>query len=97
MALIRYKCERCGNEQLVFSGEEEKRLAQGNCGHVTRWCHNFIALPPSPVVVHATNSFMSTELMLDTIWTIHDLDRQLNFEVSEEKELKVYNEFRVSI
>ena len=88
MSLIKYLCSKCNKEPLVFSGEEEGRLI--NCCN-----HKLIKTLPSPVTVHATNSFTSVELMLDSIWTAHDLDRQLNIEVAYEKETKLYNKFKI--
>jgi hypothetical protein len=89
MALVRYKCSNCGKEALEFTGEDRIKELQLDCV--------FEPMPPDPVVVHATNSFTSTELMLDSVWSIHDLDRQLNIEVSDETEAKMYNRYSTSI
>lgn len=97
MALIEYKCSRCGEGQLVFSGEEGARLRiRGSCGVATRWCHTFVAMPPSPSVVHCTNTYMS-DPQLDSLKTMYELDRQLNIEAAEERELKAYNQIRISV
>lgn len=54
------------------------------------------ALPPNPTTVHSTNTYMS-EPQLDSISTIYELDRILNIEAREEKELLVFNEYRKNI
>jgi hypothetical protein len=89
MALVRYKCSNCGKEALEFTGEDRLKDTKKECV--------FEPMPPNPVVVHATNSFTSTELMLDSAWTMHDLDRQLNIEAAEDSEARVYNKHSTSI
>lgn len=88
-----YKCGRCGESQYVFEGEEE-RLQQGNCGVVTRWCHIFEKMPPSPRVVHCTAAYM-TEYQLDSLPSMYELDRVLNIEAAEEREVKALNKARL--
>lgn len=92
MALREYRCERCGETQYVFEGEEHK-LAQGNCGRMTRWCHRFEKIPPKLMIVHTTDTWMS-EPSLDSFHTTYELDRQLNIEARHEKETKLLNEVR---
>jgi hypothetical protein len=91
MAYKQFKCIFCGKEFYSFPEDLNKKLH--SC---SKNISSFVELPHYPVVVHATNSFMSTEFMLDSTWTIHELDRILNFEVSEEKQLKSLHDFRIS-
>lgn len=93
MALQEYQCDRCGKRELAFDGEP---LQQGNCGKVTRWCHNFIELPPRPSVVVATAMYMQ-EFQLDSWATVYELDRLLNIEAREAKELEVYQHFKTNV
>lgn len=92
--LAEYVCKRCGDIQYVFDNEEE-RLVQGNCGRVLRWCHDFRKMPPSPRVVHATETYMSDQPQLDSLRTIYELDRILNLEAAEEREVKALNKARL--
>lgn len=95
MALREYCCERCGETQYVFEGEEN-RLKQGNCGKMTRWCHNFVKMPPKVMIVHTTDTWMS-EPHLDSYETTYELDRQLNIEAEYHRELKILNEARKNL
>lgn len=84
MTLVAYKCADCKKTQYAFVGEEH-RLQDDGC--------NYEAQPPDPTTIHATNTYMS-EPQLDSLLTVYELDRMLNIEVSEEKELIAFNEFR---
>lgn len=88
MALREYQCVRCGNAQLVFDGEEHKLRLGGNCGKVTRQCCEVRKMPPSPAVVHTTDTWMS-DPTLDSYPSTYELDRQLNIEAREEAEMKM--------
>lgn len=92
MALREYKCRRCNHSQYVFEGEEH-RIAQGNCGKITRWGHDLQLMPPNPVVIHTTDTWMS-EPHIDSLHTIYELDRQLNIETREAKEMELFNKVR---
>jgi len=92
MALREHRCVRCGHGQLVFDGEEH-RLRQGNCGRLLRWCHDYRIMPPTPTVVHTTDTWMS-EPHLDSFESTYELDRILNIEVREAKEMQMFNEVR---
>ena len=91
MGLIGYECKTCGQKQFAFNGEEHR--VNWRCH--TKWCE-VVALPPNPTTVHATNTYMS-EPQLDTLSTMYELDRILNIEAREEKELQVFNEYRKNI
>lgn len=95
MGLRWWECTRCGEKQLAFLNEK-KRLVQGNCMVYLRWCHDFQPLPPDPSVVHCTNTYMS-EPQLDSLKTIYELDRILNIEARDEKELKILQEARINM
>jgi hypothetical protein len=91
MAYKLYKCKVCGHCVYSFPEDLPKKNTKCNVnGHLYEEQSNY------PVVVHATNSFMSTELMLDSAWTIHELDRILNIETAEEKQIKFLNDYRIS-
>lgn len=92
MALREHRCTRCGETQYAFEGEEH-RIVQGNCGKFMRWCHNFRVMPPNPIVIHTTDTWMS-EPQLDSFQTVYELDRQLNIEAANERETKLMLEAR---
>lgn len=92
MAYKLYKCKNCN--YCIYSFPEDLYKKNKNCNDGE---HNFETQKHYPTIVHATNSFISTELMLDSIWTIHELNRILNIETSEEKQIKLLNKHRISI
>lgn len=97
MALRQYKCKTCGCMALAFENEQI-RLVQhdGNCSSSERplaYTHDFEALPPNPVVVHTTDTWMS-EAHIDSFQTVYELDRQLNIEAANERETKAMLEAR---
>jgi hypothetical protein len=53
-------------------------------------------MPPDPTVVHCTNTYMS-EAQLDSIKTMYELDKILNYEAREEREIKILNETRINM
>lgn len=78
--------------QLVFEGDEPARL-----NHISCACnHVLVALPPNPIVIHATNVFMA-EPQIDSIKTVYELDRQLTIETRADKELQVLNDIRKNV
>lgn len=89
MALNEYICAKCGLRQLAFENE----LTQGNCGTIIRWCHDFVKMPPKVQVITATAMYMH-EYQLDSFHTVYELDRQLNIEARNEKEMEVYQIFK---
>jgi hypothetical protein len=91
MGLICYECKTCKRKQFAFDGETDR--IDWECK--SKWCE-IVVLPPNPTTVHATNTYMS-EPQLDTLSTIYELDRILNIEAREEKELKILNEYRKNI
>jgi len=94
MALIEYKCTRCEKTQHVFSGEEKTRLISGgSCPRFTRQCHNYKAMPPNPIIIHATDTWMS-EPALDSFQSTYELDRILNIEAAHAKEMTIINDVR---
>jgi hypothetical protein len=91
MGLICYQCTTCKEKRFAFDGEQDR--IDWECS--TKWCE-IVPLPPNPTTVHATNTYMS-EPQLDTLSTVYELDRILNIEAREEKELQVFNEYRKNI
>lgn len=87
MALVAYICDRCSRKALAFRGEEHRLTLRCEVG-----CE-ISPLPPNPVTVHTTDTFMS-EPQLDSLSSLYELDRLLTIEAREEKELFVFNEFR---
>jgi len=84
MTLVAYKCVDCKKTQYAFVGEEYRLQDDGCC---------YEAQPPDPTTIHATNTYMS-EPQLDSWASVYELDRMLNIEMSDEKELAAFNEFR---
>lgn len=88
MALREYRCEKCNTPQYVFESEEFRLSpCENNCN-----C-KFIKMPPNPVVVHTTDTWMS-EPQIDSFITVYELDRQLNIEAANERETKLMLEAR---
>ena len=93
MALARYKHRTTGKICYVFEGEEYRLDIPSGCiGHVP-WTLVYEKLSPNPIVIHTTDTYMS-DPQLDSLKTIYELDRQLNIEAREEKELEAFNQFR---
>lgn len=95
MAFREYKCAYCGQSAYGFEGEEHKI----RCGNYIDFCYNWSKrsdvfelawekLPPSPVVIHQTECFMS-EPVLDSMDSNVELDRILTREKCHERELKL--------
>lgn len=91
MALKKYKCRICGRTQFAF--ENERRLPVFGCSEPTEK-HRYDVAPPDPTIVHCTESFMSTETRLDSLASTYELDRQLNIEAQESREMKVFQQAR---
>lgn len=88
MAFCEYRCRCCGAVAYAFENEEHK-LRLINKYILCRW----EKMPPSPVVIHQTESFMS-EAVLDSMDTAIELDRILTRERSHERDLKATLEGR---
>lgn len=93
MPLNRFKCQRCEETKLSFNDTD---FHSGNCGGPSRnlrQCHIWIKLPPKVNVILATSLYMQ-EYQLDSWPTVYELDRQLNIEAREEKEMQFYQEHK---
>lgn len=88
MAIQEYRCKICDHSVLSF---EDEFTQDGRCDEHTHHCWE--VQPPVAVTVIATNLFMLDFPQLDSIHTIYELDRQLNIEAREEKEMKEYQDF----
>jgi hypothetical protein len=88
MAYREYRCETCGAIAYAFENEVHK-LRNINKHILCKWKK----MPPSPVVIHTTECFMS-EPVLDSMDTAMELDRILTREKSQERELKQVLEAR---
>lgn len=73
----------------AFEGEEN-RLP----GHAS--IDEFIKLPPNPIVVIATATYMTEDPQLDSLKTIYELDRQLNLEAEDDREMLHYQNARIN-
>jgi hypothetical protein len=91
MPLREQQCTKCGEKRLVFDDENKP---SGDCRSMVS--HNFVMLPPQPVVVHSTETFMSTEVRLDSHYTIYELDRVLSIEARDEEEMKIFQQARIN-
>lgn len=87
MAYKAYRCKDCGKTIHFF--EEEVDLVSINWGTD----HEYEKLPPSPVVIHATDCFMA-EPILDSMDTGHELDRILTMEARIAREEKMLDQIR---
>jgi len=94
MSLQRFRCRSCDVKVLAFEDETIDELSPNipsclpdSCGY-----HYWEVLPPNCSVVIATSQFMQ-DYQLDSWSTVYELDRLLNIEAREEKELKVFQEF----
>ena len=56
----------------------------------------FIKLPPNPTVVLATATYMTEDAQLDSLKSIYELDRQLNLEAEDEREMIFYQYARIN-
>jgi hypothetical protein len=88
VALIEYKSKSTDRVCYVFGGEEPARLPTD----VADWEPQ----PPNPIIVHTTNSWMS-ESTIDSYHTTYELDRQLNIEAGELREMKLINQVRKNL
>lgn len=89
MPLREYICKKCQEVQFVFDDEHTNDLGcKSRSGK-----HKFILMPPRVSVVIATNTFMS-DPQLDSWVTVYELDRQLNIEAREQKEIEIFQEVR---
>jgi len=87
MAFREYKCTMCEHIAYAFEGEERKIRNSCLCELVLgrgMW----EKMPPSPVVIHQTECFMS-EPVLDSMDSNVELDRILTREKCHERELKL--------
>ena len=89
MAYREFRCMFCDGSAYAFEGEENKiRCNNFECYNKTVYYElHWEKLPPSPVVIHMTECFMS-EAVLDSMDTAIELDRILTREKQHERELK---------
>lgn len=53
---------------------------------------NYEKLPPNPEIVHSVRVYMVEIPRLDSLSTIHELDRQLNLEAEKDREDAIYQD-----
>ena len=90
MALVEFRCQQCQTAQLVFDTEPQRLL---DCPHCQQTKTLLKKIPPRPIVIHMTETWTS-EPQFDSIYTIYELDRQLNIEAREAKEMEMVNKAR---
>ena len=95
MPLREYQCRFCGDTKYVFESEEKEKLEPESC---EQWPydHDYVKMPPSITVIHATDTWMS-ETHIDSFQTTYELDRELNIEAQNDREMKLINEARKNL
>lgn len=83
-----YKCKTCGKERFVF-GNESAKLQTCPCGQP-----NFVQLYHKQMVVHGIKSYGSEHYALDSLGTLHELNRILDLEAASLREMRGLNEAR---
>ena len=83
-----YQNIKTGSLHLAFEGEEEERLPKTIHGH---WKRVYKKLPPDPMTIDSIVVFMTEQPQLESLRTIHELDRVLNIEAQETRELEAYS------
>lgn len=87
-----YRCRLCGDVRYLFDSELEK--LHGPCRGPIRSMHSHQPVHSTPMIVHGIAGFMTEHYMLDSLGTLHELNRVLDLEASAEKEVKHLNEAR---
>jgi DNA-directed RNA polymerase subunit RPC12/RpoP len=83
-----YKCQTCSRERFVFSDEQSK-LNSCPCGHP-----NFVNFFNRQMIVHGIKSYGSEHYALDSLGTLHELNRILDLEAASLREIRGLNEAR---
>lgn len=100
MPLVAYRRKSDGKIFHCFENEAWDRLPYLDTG--LTWGEEevdaqFDKLPPNPVTINSTRTFMSEHPQLDSFSTIYELDKQLTLEAEQEREDKAYQELVVKI
>lgn len=90
MPLNEYRCPHCKSTTLRF--EEFRFMYDGQCDD-PRMPHEWELMPPRANIVFATAQYMQ-EYQLDSWATVYELDRQLNIEAREARELDFYQDHK---
>ena len=93
MSLRHYKCAKCRDSVFLFPEDFAIRADFDGCGNLDTEAHFWEELPPNPVTVHSTETYMSVP-QIDSIKTVYELDRQLNIEAQQDRELLALGEAR---
>ncbi len=92
MAYREYVNINTGESFFCFEDDENRLPDVGD----KLWRDIYVKMPPTPVVVHSTNEFMTEDPVLDSLTTIYELDRQLNIEAENERDLKALEQARIN-
>lgn len=90
--LTEYKCRGCGDSMFAFPNEDLRvfDIYRHSCVNP-----DIEKMPPNPLIVHSTQSYMTDSPYLDSIYTQYELDRILNIEAEEQREMKALNKARL--
>jgi hypothetical protein len=86
MPMVSYRCSICKDRHHFYKDEEIKN---NGCKSEKNNTHSWQVVPTVINTVIATNAFMLDDPQLDSIRTIHDLDRILNIEARDAKETEI--------
>lgn len=90
MALRKYILKR--DPKVVcycFDDEVDKKLGE-------KWEKRFVRLPPNPTIIHAMFDYMTEDPVLDSLGSIYELDRQLNIDAENDRELREMEQARIN-
>ena len=82
MALVAFVSKKDGNIVYAFDSETNRYPD----------LNEYTPLPPNPVVVQSTSTFMGDFPLLDSFSSLDDLDHQLNAEAAMERETREYQQ-----
>jgi hypothetical protein len=83
MPLCAYQHKKTLKIEYFFAGEEP---------WIQHYIGEYILLPPNPVTVPSTVSYMTEDPYLDSMPSLHDLDQVLTMEAAQDREDKQYQE-----
>ena len=91
MALLEWKCRKCGIEQLAFDTDRQSTLPSNSegCDHIWRSLH------PIATVLHSTELFFRS--MLDSILSARAVCDKITREAKGRYEMKQYQEMKKNL
>ena len=91
MALLEWKCQRCGREQLAFDTDRQTTLPS----HLEGCQHDWKPLQPLATVIHSTELFFRS--MLDSILSAKAVCDKVTRDAKGQYELKQYLEMKKNL